>query len=203
MDSRMAPITVAIPSIPARARSGGLLDRAMMSVQRQNLAPARVIVQLDTKGEGAAVTRNKLLERVTTPWVAFLDDDDLMYPRHLEALWELAQGDAAADYAWSWFDGSNPFPQHRGRQMDLSDPHHTTMTILVRTELAREVGFRLDHPPGWELPQEDWRFILDMVELGKAGRCTFAGTPEITWHYRLHAGNSCGLPTRGDGLASR
>jgi glycosyltransferase involved in cell wall biosynthesis len=181
-------ITVAIPSIPIREK---MLRRAMLSIGRQNLPATRISVALDMEHRGAAVTRQCALDAVETPWVAFLDDDDYLYPRHLEALSELQEA-TGADYLWSWFDGNNPFPQHRGRQMDVNDPHHTTMTVMVRTELAKEVGFSILWPEGWKLPQEDWQFITGCVKAG----AKFAHTPEVTWHYSSHLGNTCGLGDR-------
>src|SRR3546814_2126901 len=66
-------ITVVIPTIPQRKV---MLSRAMRSVMAQTLPARAVIVQADNDKEGSAVTRNRALEAVRTPWVAFLDDDD-------------------------------------------------------------------------------------------------------------------------------
>lgn len=185
-------ITVAIPTIPPRVGNGRLLNHALYSVKQQTLRPSGgVSCALDVDKAGAAVTRQRALDGVRTEWVAFLDDDDYWYPHHLETLHGLAL-EYDASYVYSWFDGNDPFPMHRGRQMDPNDPHHTTMTVLVRTELAKEAGFR-NHPDENNVwPGEDWNFTLRCIELG----ATFAGTPEVTWHYRLHHGNTSGLPTR-------
>jgi glycosyltransferase involved in cell wall biosynthesis len=187
-----ASITVAIPTIPPRTKSGGLLDQAVSSVQQQTLQPTGGIsCSLDVLKQGAGVTRQRALDGVHTDWVAFLDDDDMWYPHHLDTLYSLVCNNDG-DVAYSWFDGNNPFPQHRGRQMNPDDPHHTTMTLLVRTEIAKQVGFTNYHPDGWVLPQEDWQFILGCLSLG----AKFVGTGDITWHYRRHAGNTSGIPTR-------
>lgn len=167
-----------------------MLSQAVESVRRQTHPPAGGIsVALDVDKAGAAVTRQRALDAVRTEFVAFLDDDDVLYPHHLSTLYELAQANGV-DYAYSWFDGNSPFAGHRGRQMDPANPHHTTMTVLVRTELAKEVGFK-PHPeanPNW--PGEDWRFLLGCIEAG----AKFAGTGEITWTYRVHGANTSGLP---------
>lgn len=185
-------ITVAIPTIPPRTGPGGLLRQAVYSVKKQTLQPSGGIsCALDVLRQGAAVTRQRALDGVRTEWVAFLDDDDVMYPQHLETLSDLVRDDAG-DVAYSWFDGNNPFPQHRGRQMNPADPHHTTMTLLVRTEIAKDVGFSSHHPEGWTLPQEDWQFILGCLGVG----ARFVGTGEVTWHYRIHGSNTSGLATR-------
>jgi glycosyltransferase involved in cell wall biosynthesis len=185
-------VTVAIPTIPPRTGNGGLLKHAVYSVRQQTRLPAGGIsCALDVDKAGAAVTRQRALDAVRTKWVAFLDDDDFFYPHHLETLHTLVS-DHGADYGFSWFDGNNPFPGHRGRQMNPDEPHHTTMTVFVRTELAKAVGFATDHPEGWTLPQEDWRFTLGCIEAG----AKFVGTDEVTWHYRAHGKNTSGLPTR-------
>jgi hypothetical protein len=188
-------VTVCIPVIPPRV--GNLLDRAVASVNAQTKPPAGGIsCALDVNHAGAAITRQRALDGVRTGWVAFLDDDDTWYPHHLETLLHLAH-ERSADFVYSWFDGNNPFPMHRGRQMNLDEPHHTTMTVMVRTELAHAVGFGDGSTPeGWREPWEDWKFITGCVELGRQGRCVFAGTAEITWTYHVHGGNTSGLATR-------
>lgn len=185
-----ASITVVTPTIPPRV-CNGLLQRSNESVRRQTLTPSGGIsVSVDVDKVGAGVTRQRALAGVTTEWVAFLDDDDYFYTQHLEVLYNLAS--AGYDYAYSWFDGNNPFPMHRGRQFDPQSPHHTTMTVLVRTELAQTVGFTAHHPDGWSLPSEDWQFTLGCAAAG--GR--FIGTDEITWHYAVHGQNTSGVPSR-------
>src|SRR3546814_4180233 len=73
----------AIPTSPQRKV---MLSRAMRSVMAQTLPARAVIVQADNDKEGSAVTRNRALEAVRTPWVAFLDDDDQFLPHHLQRL---------------------------------------------------------------------------------------------------------------------
>lgn len=76
-------VTVVIPTLPERVEQ---LARAVDSVNRQTCPPAAVIVETDRHRRGAAATRNAALARVRTEWVAFLDDDDLFHPDHLETL---------------------------------------------------------------------------------------------------------------------
>lgn len=191
MATQTHEITVATASIPTRTST--LLTEAVVSAQRQTYPPVGGIsVALDVNREGAASTRQRALDSVRTEWVAFLDDDDFFYPHHLETLVKL-QVETGADYLYSWFDGNNPFPMHRGRQFNRDEPHHTTMTVMVRTELAKEAGFFLpDGPLHQDWMGEDWQFTLRCAALG--GK--FAGSADITWHYRLHGNNTSGLPTR-------
>lgn len=187
-------VTVAMATIPPRCGPGGLMEMAVRSAQEQIYHPAGGIsVALDVNKEGAASTRQRALDAVRTPWVAFLDDDDYLYPQHIQVLWDLAY-DQGADYVYSWFDGNNPFPMHRGRQFKLEEPHHTTMTVMVRTELAKEASFLMeDGPLHQDWMGEDWMFLLRCAKLSNGN---FAGTGTVTWHYRAHASNTSGLPTR-------
>jgi glycosyltransferase involved in cell wall biosynthesis len=182
-------ITVAIPAIPPRV--GNLLDNAVMSVKTQTLQPVGGIsVALDVNREGAGSTRQRALDAVRTEWVAFLDDDDTWYPMHLETLWNLVS-EQNGDFAYSWFDGNNPFPMHRGRQMNPAEPHHTTMTVLVRTEIAKQAGFiQPDGPLHQDWAGEDWQFILRCLGQG----AKFVGTGDVTWTYNVHGANTSGLP---------
>jgi len=188
----MTKVDVLIPTIPGREE---FLKRAMESVYAQTVWINRIHVVRDEQRLGAAVTRNRLLSMVAddVDFVAFLDDDDYFYPNHLETHLKLAE-EHNADYTYSWFTGNNPFPQHRGRAFDTQEPHHTTMTVMVRAALAKKIGFRIDHPEGWVLPQEDWRFTLDCIEAG----AVFAGTGDITWHYSMHGNHTSGLGKQYD-----
>ena len=191
-------ITVAIPAIPPRV--GNRLNQAVESVLAQTLQPTGgIAIVLDMCREGAATTRQRALNSVRTEWVAYLDDDDTWYPHHLQTLWNLAQ-ERGADYVWSWFDGNQPFPGHRGKQMKLDEPHHTTMAIMVKTELSQEAGFHPhpEAPPEWA--GEDWYHQVRCIEIlrqrygDEIAVTKFAGTPEVTWTYHVHGRNTAGRP---------
>ena len=187
---RTVDVTAAIAAIPPRVDN--LLLEAVNSIHGQTVALAGGIsVALDVNREGAARTRQRALDAVRTEWVAFLDDDDFWYPHHVETLLNLQQK-TNADFLYSWFDGNNPFPMHRGRQFNAAEPHHTTMNVMVRTEIAREAGFLMpDGPLHQDWMGEDWMFIMRCAEISCAN---FQGTAEITWHYRLHGKHTSGLP---------
>lgn len=203
-------ITVCIPTIPPRSDSGKL-GRAIRSAYQAALMLEDVTVHLklgvDMHREGAARTRDQALLAADTEWVAFLDDDDEMYPRHLLELWQGVQ-ETGADYLWSRFwvgypDGRRvPGPKPLGAgtfaQWDDDQPAQTTVTTLVRRELALDVGgFSGQHPlPGGEIDGqragEDWLFTLAC----RAAGGKFHHVPEFTWVWHHHESNTSGLPSR-------
>jgi glycosyltransferase involved in cell wall biosynthesis len=179
-------ITAVIPAHVPRLRDGSL-RRAVDSVLAQEHSVDAIAIAIDANRDGAARTRQRALDMVDTEWVAFLDSDDWWHPNHLRVLTQLAAA-RGADYVYSWFTGNNPFPMHRGRQMDPLQPHHTTMTVMVRTGIAQQVGFA-NHPEAtaaWSA--EDWRFTLECLKMG----AIFAGSPDITWHYGVDGKNTSG-----------
>lgn len=187
-------ITVAIPAHPPRVRNG-LLLRALASIDNQHLLPDAVSVAIDNDRSGAAVTRQRALEMCRTEWVAFLDSDDEFLPPHLERLRQCAE-ESGADYVFSWFvraKGGDPLG-HFGKVFDPSRPHHTTMTVLVRRELAMEAGFTNHPDSNAQWSGEDWRFTLRCIELG----ANIVHLPEETWIWHRHAGNTSGVAGRGD-----
>jgi glycosyltransferase involved in cell wall biosynthesis len=166
-----------------------LLPEAVASVMAQELPPTELHIVVDHEKRGAGATRQAALDLVSpgVEWVAFLDDDDLWYPNHLRVMAELGR---EADVCYSWFDGNDPFPGHRGKVWNPESPHHITMNIMVRARMAKYVGFPPGIPDGWPEPYEDWRFILHLNDM----RARFAGTGELTWTYRAHGTNTSGKP---------
>lgn len=193
-------ITVVIPAHPARI-ANGMLSRAIKSVGGQTLCAAALLVEIDLHKEGAAVTRNRGLQKVTTPWVAFLDSDDEFKPEHLETLASTAT-DTGGDYIYSWYEpvgfGSDPLP-YFGRPFRPEDPTQTTITTLVRTDLAKQAGF-VKVPDGLMIHGqkhgEDFQFTLDMLDLG----ATIIHVPARTWMWHAHGYNTSGEPTKGDAI---
>lgn len=202
-------ITVAIPAHPARV-ANGMLDRAVQSVKNQLLPAADISIAIDEHGDGAAVTRQRALDAVKTEWTAFLDSDDFFYPEHLKVL---AQGAKIfnASYVFSYFmvhfPDLRPWPAndplgHFGKQFDPAKPHQTTITTLVRTDLAKSVGFR-EPPPGatinGEHYGEDFQFTVECAAAG----AKFYHVARRSWGWVHHGANSSGIPGRGDAVARR
>jgi hypothetical protein len=213
-------LTVVIPTIPPREK---MLRRAMESAHVSMQRLGRELfdieygefhgvlgVSTDLEKLGAARTRHRGLENVDTEWTAFLDDDDEFLPGHLAALF-LAQLHSRhtgreADYLWSRFriqfpdGGVQEGPAFLGEkafsQWNDADPCQTTITTLVRTELAMDVGGFAQFDDTGELIDgqrrgEDHEFTRRCRDLGKA---EMLHVPQVTWVWHHHAKNTSGLP---------
>lgn len=205
-------VSVIIPAHPARLVNG-MLHRAVGSVWAQTRPPEAVHVAVDTEGVGAAATRQRALMSAKTDFVAFLDSDDLFLPKHLE--WLLNhQAETGADFCYAWFkvlqqfaDGTTNileddpvFPvTHYLNDFDPDDPIETTITVLVRTGLAKQVGFKeLDR--GEANTGEDRYFTLGCLDAG----AKISHLRRKSWLWRHHQlpdgtpGNTSGRATKGD-----
>lgn len=189
-------ITVATPAVPSRL---GFLNEAIASVVHQRYPAKAHSVVLDLAADGEAATRNRAWKAAETEWVAFLDDDDVFLPNHLEAL-VLAQEGSGADLVYPWYDmvgSADPNAGHFGREFKdeyLRQANFIPVTYLVRRSLLEETG---GFPaPGWHdergvrLPADqahstDWGFLLAALDAG----AKFHHVPQKTWVWRIHADN--------------
>lgn len=195
-------ITVVIPTIPQRKV---MLSRAIRSVLAQTQPAQALIIQCDNEREGSAVTRNRALEAVRTPYVAFLDDDDQFLPHHLQRL-SRAVWETAADVAyplprvldergnikprhWTW-GGPEKFDAELLRQQS-----YINISSVVETELARRVGFRYVANPDGGL-YDDHGFYLGLLDAG----AKFTHVHEETFIWNHHGMNTSGQPNKGDAL---
>lgn len=188
-------ITAAIASHPTRTQHG-LLMRALGSVCRQTLQPRAIVVANDTERYGAPWSRQACLDMVDTEWMAWLDSDDEWYPQHLDRLHSVAV-ETGSVFVFSWFDAPHDPLGHFGLPFDPAHPHHTTITFLVRTELAKEVGFPAD-PEGGVHSNEDWFHILGLSALADQRGLKMTHLAERTWRWHQGAHNSSGKPGQGD-----
>jgi hypothetical protein len=177
----------------AQRKANGMLERAATSVRAQTVPVEHVLAE-DIHHLGAAITRAHGLALVETEWTAFLDSDDELDPDHVEQLLACA-ADTGADYVYPWFrvvGGSDPFPMFFGKPFDPTAPNSTTITILVRTELAKQVGFVRD--PNVQVSGEDYAFTLGCVAAG----AKIVHLPRRSWTWFHHNGNTSGISSRGD-----
>lgn len=167
-------VTVITPSIPER---GELLAEAIASVNDQTHPPVAHLIGIDVAHAGPSVIRTRLVEAATTEWVAFLDDDDLLYPTHLERLAAHAD-DADIVIPYCRFIGK-PIPAGyynvRFQRATLAKHGIFPITVLARRSVILENGGfdPADRYEDWAL----WNRIAD-----NGGR--FVTVPERTWVYR-------------------
>lgn len=187
-------ITVCIPSIPNRSKY--LSERAVPSALAQTLPVSSIAITMDYSREGAWDARNRALSMVTTTWIGFLDDDDELLPHHFQTLMDAAISNDA-DVVWGWFKvigGTDPFPAHRGRQWEVSDPHIFPITCLVRNELVVESFARFasddENTGSWGV--QDLPFWMTLHNAG----AKFLAIPDVTWNWYHHGSNTSGLGTR-------
>lgn len=168
-------IAAVIPTIPGRE---ALLEQALESVHAQTVPADQVIVALDERREGPAAARNRGVQEASTDWVAFLDDDDVWYPNHLETLLQ-ASGGADVVYSDCALVGPHSHPD-LNRDFDpflLQLRNFIPVTALVRRNVFLDVG---GFDPADDL--EDWGLWKRLASAG----CRFVHVPVTTWEYRFH-----------------
>jgi hypothetical protein len=209
---RGSDVTIVIPTIHGRE---DLLARALASVADQHTPPGDVIVQVDEAREGAAQTRNRALERVTTPWVAWLDDDDELLPNHVKVLTRSANR-SGADMVFTYAEfvgGRDPLACADMLGALSAEPvnipfeapqewwlrrvgNFIPVTYMVRTQLVRDVGgFPLPYSfdaPGGSNDCEDYGLLLNMLNAG--GKFHHVCGVR-TWRYHFHGANTGGRGT--------
>lgn len=189
-------ITVVIAAIPPRAGPDGLPVHAFRSAKEQHLLPDAIVVRLDHEREGAAANRNRALEAVDTEWVAFLDDDDELYPNHLRLCARAARL-SGADVVYPGYDtlgGEDPVGCF-GIPFDaelLKRRNFIPVTTLCRTDAVRAAGGFQAHPDEHGDPCEDWGLWLAMQRSG----ASFYHLPQKTWRWNLSPGSTRGRPDR-------
>lgn len=157
-----------------------MLDEACASVAAQT-ASADHVVALDLSGAGPAALRNAMLDATSAEWVAFLDDDDLLDPHHLETLLRHSRN-ADVVIPHCRFSGDTIPPKYCNRPYDRAALRRHgifPITVLARREAVLASGGFGDER------YEDWALWNRMADNG----CRFTVVPVITWTYRLGHGN--------------
>lgn len=188
-------VTVITATIPPRA---AMLERSVGSVARQTLQPVEYLIEVDLHRTGAAATRDRLLRRVDTEWVAILDDDDELLPDHLETLRGAADGNdlVYSHFRYSSLGNGGHLERFFGVPWDNAAPHQITVTWMARTQALLDVGgFSEGFDPlsderDWQGNRiaEDYWVVLKLADAG----ARIVHVPKVTWIY--HVGHP---PTQG------
>jgi glycosyltransferase involved in cell wall biosynthesis len=207
-DLVVTTVAMCIPTIPPRATT--LLPRALASVANQTRLPDEWHVALDRDGAGGWETRNRAVAAATTDYVALMDDDDELLPKHIELHVAVAERDGA-DLVFAYHenveDGGKFGPGDwavydiRSGPFDPTDPreHRRANCALIRTELARSIGWHgpRDRRTGEPRPRAVWsnddeEFFEAAVEVtNKIVRINLR-----TWRFYSHGANTAGMPHR-------
>jgi len=164
-------IAVITPSKPNRAK---LLEECKESVRKQTYPAEIHAIEIDEQKVGPAILRNKLVAGLPPgiDWIAPLDDDDVIFPNHLQLL---AAQSENADVVYSPPSKYGSGSIHAFNPKELPGRNHIGMTSLIRRSMFEKVnGF-------WDKARfEDWDLWLRILKAG--GRFVYVPTP--TWTYR-------------------
>lgn len=160
-------------------------------MRAQTFKAAAVLVEYDEHREGPTAMRNRALTKIETPYVAFLDDDDVLYPDHLKLCARYARL-TGVDVVYPQWDGDDPTGM-QGKPFDpvlLQRANYIPVTTLCRTSAVLDADGFQPHPDESGDPCEDWGLWLAMVEQG----AKFGHLPVKTW--RLSPGGTRGRADR-------
>jgi cellulose synthase/poly-beta-1,6-N-acetylglucosamine synthase-like glycosyltransferase len=169
-------VTVITVTIKGREE---MLKQAAASVERQDAQPKHHWVAMDHDLIGPAMLRNDLVYKAETEWVAFLDDDDLLYPHHIETLLKTAYAEDA-DVVIPYCDFIGP-PLPAGYcNVPFDRKTLRRHGIFPITVLAKRQSI-VDHG-GFDPKDryEDWALWNRMAD----NNCKILVVPEVTWTYR-------------------
>lgn len=184
--------------------------RAELSVMKQERQPDQLLVEIDKDRTGAAATRNRLLTRVESDVIAWLDDDDFLRTNHLKSCMRvLENGPAGLIYPRpQMVNGRDPTAvTHHGRfpvspwglRFTPEMAAHIRevgsfipITHLVRTDLVRRIG---GFPEGRTLANgryqgEDERYLIELLKIGTV----FEHLDQRTWYWYVNPRSTAGKP---------
>jgi glycosyltransferase involved in cell wall biosynthesis len=167
----MTLATIIIPVGPVHW-ANGVYKEAVDSATQQTLA-CRVIVVEDTAKRGAAYARNLAAESVDTPFLVFLDADDLLHPRFVEqtlAAWR------PGAYVYTWFElcqrGKPVITRKPPTELRIFDVgmQHANCTLLPTAAYRAVGGYQNvdaleDEALYMALHAQGWRAILHEASL--------------------------------------
>lgn len=168
-------ITVITPTVPGRE---SLLAECMASVKAAGFPH---LMKLDANRRGPAAVRNELLERVRTPWVLPVDDDDLIDPAYQSIVERSLPGADVVYTAWDLEGADEPKPKPGPFDVELlARQNFIPVTACVRTAALRAVG---GFPAGVHLEDHElWKALA-------AAGYRFRYVPVVAWTYRRFPGS--------------
>ena len=170
-------ITLITGSLPERS---SLLCEMINSVSLQVVKPTQHLIAVD---DSPVVPKlNKLIEIASTEYVVQVDDDDLLYPNHVQVL----NDNLVADVVWTWCDvtGRNWDPNQGYQKGVLANANYIPSNCAIRREALLAVGGHIEtggHHDHW---------LLQRLE---AAGYSFHNVPIKTWNYRFGVSKNTSL----------
>jgi hypothetical protein len=175
---KIMKIAVVTPTIPSRL---GLLAECKASVKAQTWGGEILhVIGEDHTNVGAAAMRNNIVRGIDSSyeWLAFCDDDDILYPEHLATLAAASDG-ADVVYSDCREDGfTKTWKTRPFNYEEVKAANYIPVTVLMRRSMFEKVGGFQSEP----YPGEDQHLWLRAALAG----ARFAYVPQATWTYRKH-----------------
>jgi GT2 family glycosyltransferase len=134
--ARGEPLRVVVADDASPVPLAGAVLRAATSLRGLEVQ----IVRTDTNG-GPGAARNRALREVHTPWVAFMDSDEIAAPDWLERIEHvLADPGAVAAIVGRVIIGGEPSPLQHATEANADDGHHGSGNIILRADALRRLG---------------------------------------------------------------
>jgi hypothetical protein len=169
---------------PLAGYHDALIDRCKASVHAQTIQCNHIVFR-DENGYGAGYARNRALEAVTTPFVAFLDADDWVSNIYAERV--LSAYDGKRWIYTDWFDDDT---RVNAPECAWTSGTRNIITALIPTEWVRAVGGFDEALRGGE----DTDFFLKLIAAGHCGK----RLPEPLFHYGAEGQRSKRFIASGD-----
>lgn len=196
-----ADVTICTATISTRTE---LLKRAIASVENQTLQPKKHLIKLDEKREGHPAILDAMIGQARTKYVAILDDDDELLPKHIEVIYNCIE-ETDADLVYPWFKYSN-LPDGGHLEMFAYQPwsngnvHQVPITWIAKREAILEVGgFSKDFDvDSYKTDNQGNRIGHDFVMIQKlvAADKKIVHHPELTWIYHVGHPSTLGMPVK-------